>query len=81
MEYMEGGSLYEWLHSDLDIGWNVRLKYDKTQSIPYSFVESSISYPIDENTEKKITRKREEREHQRWTKIGNTGWPSKQLLV
>ena len=65
MEYMEGGSLYEWLHSDLDIGWNVRLKYDKTQSIPYLFVELSISYTIDENTEKKITRKREEREHQR----------------
>ena len=28
MEYMEGGSLYEWLHSDLDIGWDVRLRYD-----------------------------------------------------
>ena len=47
----------------------------------YSFVETSISYTIDENTEKKITRKREEREHLQWTKIDNTGWPSKQLLV
>ena len=36
MEYMEGGSLYEWLHFDLDIGWDVRLRYDKTQSTPHS---------------------------------------------
>ena len=28
MEYMDGGSLYEWLHSDLDIRWDVRLRYD-----------------------------------------------------
>ena len=29
MEFMEGGNLYEWLHSDLEIEWNVRLRYDK----------------------------------------------------
>ena len=27
MEYMEGGSLYEWLHSDLEVAWSVRLRY------------------------------------------------------
>ena len=26
MEYMEGGSLFEWLHSELEISWDVRLK-------------------------------------------------------
>ena len=25
-EFMEGGNLYEWLHSDLEISWDVRLR-------------------------------------------------------
>ena len=41
MEFMDGGSLYEWLHSDVEIGWDVRLRYDKTQSI----LHSSLFYP------------------------------------
>ena len=27
MEYMEGGSLYEVLHSDVELPWDLRLRY------------------------------------------------------
>ena len=37
MEFMDGGSLYEWLHSDWHIGWDVRLRYDKIHHIHHHF--------------------------------------------
>ena len=64
MELMEGGSLYEWLHSDLDIGWDVRLRYDETQSTPHSLVVLSISYTIDKDIVKRKKLEREERGEQ-----------------
>ena len=64
MEFMEGGSLYEWLHSDLDIGWDVRLRYDETQSTPHSLVVLSISYTIDKDIVKRKKLEREERGEQ-----------------
>ena len=38
MEFMEGGSLFDWLQSELEITWEARLRYNSPPSTPFVII-------------------------------------------
>ena len=75
MEFMDGGSLYDWLHSDLDIAWDVRLRYEQDTFHTILITVLSINDYI---MKREVTGRKEQ---YIVTKTEHTGWPNKQPLV